>query len=237
MNGDDGRRYARPEDETGFTVVLRKHVESTPGALGAALVDGQGEAVDYAGDTIDPFELKVAAAHWRIVLDDINRGRVAVEGGATERLVVLTERRGFVLTSLPEGYALLSILRANAAMGHADRSLDATLRGLYREAGWASPPGAFRWHPIEVEIDPRARPHRVRIRHQWTPVIPIGRVMNGLQAGEVGWRVDIPAAECETTLVLGRDDRWYADLPLEGDAADDPVPQSAGATAPDKLTR
>lgn len=221
---DDGRRYSREEDETGFTAILRKHVEATPGALGAALVDGQGEAVDYAGETIDPFDLKVAAAHFRIVLNDIDGGRLAAEGGTTERLLVLTDKRGFVLTVLPEGYALLTILRANAALGHADRSIDVTLRGIYREAGWNAPPGAFRWHPIDVEIDARARPHRLRIRHQWTAVQPIGRVIGGLQPGEVGWRVDVPAAECETTLVLGRDDRWYADLPLEGDAADDPVP-------------
>lgn len=221
MNGEDSKRYARPEDETGFTGVLRKHVEQTPGALGAALVDGQGEAVDYVGDYIDPFDIKVAAAHFRIVLNDINDGRLAVEGGPTARLVVLTDKRGFVLTSLPEGYALLSILKANAALGHADRSIDATLRGIYREAGWPSPPGAFRWHPIDVEIDPRARPHRIRVRHQWTAVQPIGRVVHGLQPGEVGWRVDVPAAECEITLVLGRDDRWYGDLPLEGDEKDD----------------
>lgn len=224
MSGDEGKRYAREEDETGFTSVLRKHVEQTPGALGAALVDGQGEAVDYAGDYIDPFDIKVAAAHFRIVLNDIEAGKLTLEGGPTARLFVLTDKRGFMLTALPEGYALLSILKANAAMGHADRSIDMTLRGLYAEAGWSSPPGAFRWHPIDVEIDPRARPHRIRVRHQWTPVQPIGRVIHGLQPGEVGWRVDVPEAECEITLVLGRDDRWYADLPLEGDENDKDVP-------------
>jgi len=225
MNDLDGnKRYTRAEDETGFTLILRRHVDATPGALGAALVDSEGEAVDYAGDTIDPWDLKIAAAHWRIVLSDINRGKLTEQGGSTMRLMVLTEKRGFVLTALPDGYALLSILKANAALGHADRSLDATLRALYREACWSAPPDAFRWHAIDVEIDPRARPHKIRVRHQWTPVIPIGRVIAGLQPGEVGWRVDVPAAECETTLVLGRDDRWYADLPLEGDAADDPVP-------------
>lgn len=225
MNDTDGyKRYVRDADETAFTSILRAHVDATPGALGAALVDSEGEAVDYAGDTIDPFDLKIAAAHWRIVLSDIDRGKLAEQGGQTMRLVVLTERRGFVLTALPDGYALLSILRANAALGHADRALDATLRALYREACWDAPPDAFRWHAIEVEIDPRARPFRIRIRHQWTPVVPMGRVIAGLQPGEVGWRVDVPAAECETTLVLGRDDRWYADLPLQGDEADDPVP-------------
>lgn len=223
MSTDGEKRYTRAEDETGFTVILREHVAGTPGSIGAALVDGEGEAVDYAGDAIDPFDLKIAAAHWRIVLADIERGKLAAEGGSTIRLVVLTEKRGFVLTALPDGYALLSILQANAALGHADRALDGTLRALHREAGWAFPPGAFRWHPIEVEIDARARPTRVRIRHQWTEVVPIGRVAAGLQPGEVGWRVDIAAAECETTLVLGRDDRWYADLPLEGDERDNPL--------------
>jgi hypothetical protein len=223
-DGETAKRYARAEDETPFTVILRRHVDATPGALGAALVDSEGEAVDYAGDTIDPFDLKIAAAHWRIVLSDIERGKLAEQGGATTSLVVLTERRGFVLTALPDGYALLSILKANAALGHADRSVDMTLRALYREASWNAPPDAFRWHAIDVEIDPRARPFRIRIRHQWTLVTPIGRVIAGLQPGEVGWRVDVPAAECETTLVLGRDDRWYADLPLEGDQSDDPVP-------------
>lgn len=223
MNDSEvAKRYAREEDETAFTGILRRHVDATPGALGAALVDSEGEAVDYAGE-LEPFDLKIAAAHWRIVLSDIERGKLAEQGGRTMRLLVLTERRAFVVTSLQDGYALLSILRANAALGHGDRSLDSTLRALYREACWDAPPDAFRWHPIDVEIDPRARPFRIRIRHQWTAVIPIGRVAAGLQPGEVGWRVDVPAAECETTLVLGRDDRWYADLPLEGDEAEDPV--------------
>ncbi|MBI2394966.1 MAG: hypothetical protein HYV09_35680 [Deltaproteobacteria bacterium] len=222
-SGDGDKRYAREEHETGFTPILRQHVEATPGALGAALVDGEGEAVDYAGDTIDPFDLKIAAAHFRIVLSDIEKGKLAGEGGPTSRLLVLTDKRTFVLTALPEGYALLSILRANAALGHADRSLDGTLRALHREAGWAYPPGAFRWHPIDVEIDARARPHRIRVRHQWTAVEPIGRVVVGLQPGEVGWRVDVAAAGCETTLVLGRDDKWYADLPFEGDERDRPL--------------
>ncbi len=215
-------RWARVENETGFTTILAKHIAATPGALGAVLVDGEGEAVDYAGDAIEPFELKIAAAHWRIVLADIENGKMAAEGGSTQRLVVLTEKLGFLLDALPEGYALLSILRANAAFGHADRSLDATIRAIYREAGWQRPPGQFRWHPVDVEVDARARPHRIRVRHQWTDVNSMGRVAGGLQPGEVGWRVSIPEMDAEATLVLARDDRWYSDLSLEGDRDLDP---------------
>jgi hypothetical protein len=222
MSEDGARRYARVEDETAFTGILRRHVEATPGALGAVLVDAEGEAVDYVGDTLDPFDVKVAAAHWRIVLSDIERGRLAVEGGPTTRLVVSTDARGFVLTALPDGYALLSIVHANAALGHADRSLDETLRALHREAGWTCPPGAFRWHPLEVEVDARARPSRVRLRQRWTDVVPIGRIAVGLEPGEVGFRIHLPSGARETTLVLGRDDRWYADSPLDDDGTEAP---------------
>lgn len=217
------RTWAREEDETGFTVILKRHLAATPGAIGAALVDGEGEAVDYAGDRIDPFDLKVAAAHWRIVLQELDASALGARGGPTRRLTIHTDEQAFVLDALPEGYALLSILRANAAFGHADRSLDATLRALYREAGWRAPPGSFRWHPIDVQVDGRGRPTRIRIRHQWADVEPMGRIAGGLQSGETGWRVDVADAGCETTLVLARDEQWYADLPLEGEGDLDPV--------------
>jgi hypothetical protein len=208
--------FTREESETGFTAILSRHVAATPGAIGAALVDGEGEAVDYAGDSIDPFEIKIAAAHWRIVLGDIDKGKHGELFGSTRRLFVHTDQRAFVLDVLPDGYALLSILEAKASFGHADRALDATLRDLYREAGWNAPPGAFRWVPLDVELDARGRPIRVRVRKQWASVESMGRIIAGLQPGELGFRVSVPAAELELTLVRGRDERWYGDLPLEG---------------------
>ena len=39
---EDGKRYAREEHESGFTAILRAHVDATPGALGATLVDSEG---------------------------------------------------------------------------------------------------------------------------------------------------------------------------------------------------
>jgi hypothetical protein len=215
--------YARDEAETGFTGILARHLASTPGAIGAALVDAEGEAVDHVGQQIDPFDLKVAAAQWRIVLAAIDGGALGALGGPTERLVIRTDSRTFVVEALPDGYALLSILEPEATGAHEGRALDTTLREIYREAGWTAPPGAFRWHPMEVAVDDRGRPRRLRVRHQWTEVAPIGRVIAGLQPGEVGYRVDVVAGGVETTLVLGRDERWYADLPLEGEPGDEPT--------------
>ena len=205
--------FVREEHETGFTAILQRLLRATPGAIGAALVDGEGEAVDYAGDRIEAFDLKVAAAHWRIVLGEIDAGPLARRGGATRRLLVETTRRVFVIDALPEGYALLSVLRQrDGNVGHADRALDVALRDLYAEAGWPCPPDLFHWYEIEVRLGEADRPVSVRGASRWQAVRVIGRVATGLRGDEVGYRVGIEAAHCELTLVRGRDDRWYSDL-------------------------
>ncbi len=208
--------YAREEHETGFTAILLRLLRATPGAIGAALVDAEGEAVDYAGDRIEPFELKVAAAHWRIVLAEIELGALSKRGGATRRLSVETTRKVFVIDALPDGYALLSILAGDTATGgDADRALDVALRDLYVEAGWACPPDLFHWHEVDVKTGDGARPISVRSGKAWEAVRVIGRVATGLQQDEVGFRVGVGSEDCELTLVRGRDERWYADLPPE----------------------
>ncbi len=57
----------RDQETTSFTDILRRLLRATSGARAAALVDFEGETVDYAG-VLDPFELRIAAAHWQIVL-------------------------------------------------------------------------------------------------------------------------------------------------------------------------
>lgn len=204
--------FAREEHETGFTAILHRMVRATPGAIGAALVDAEGETVDYAGDHIEPFELKVAAAHWRIVLQEIEQGALTQRAGPPRRLSIETTRRLFVLDSLPEGYALLSVLHRDAGLAHADRALDVALRDLYVEAGWSCPPDLFRWHEIDVRLGDGGRPASVRSGQTWEPVRVIGRVATGLRRDEIGYRVGAEHAHCELTLVRGRDERWYADL-------------------------
>lgn len=204
--------FPREENGTGFTAILARLLAATPGALGAALVDASGEAVDYTGTGIDPYELKVAAAYWRIVLQDIDRGPLAARCGTTRCLMIQTGHLTFVLDALPEGYALLSILKRNAAYRHVDCVLDVALRELYQEGRWPMPPGRFRWHPVEVEVENFGRPIRVRGR-EWRPVHIIGTVAAGLVSGELGFRVGVHGSLLEMTLVLGRDRHWYADVP------------------------
>jgi hypothetical protein len=60
----------RLQERSVFTQILDRLVRLSPGAVGAALADREGECVDYAG-FVDPFEIKVAAAHWQIVLTTV----------------------------------------------------------------------------------------------------------------------------------------------------------------------
>ena len=207
--------HRREEDESGFTSILRRLIDATPGAIAAALVDAEGETVDYVGASLAPFDLKVAAAEFRIVLAQIERGKLSDHGGGTRRMEVRAARRTLVVDALPDGYALLSVLHANAAFGHANRALDAALQDLYREAGWNAPPELTRWHPVEVKVAPQGTPRLVRVDLGWRPVAVIGRVATGLQRGEIGYRVALQGSETEVTLVRGRDERWWADLARE----------------------
>ncbi len=207
------RTFARVEHETGFTRILARLVEATPGAIGVVLVDGEGETVDYSGNSVDPFELKVAAAHFRIIVNEIDHSKLPLHGGVTRRLTILGARRLFVIDCLPEGYALLSVLSHDAAQGHADRALGVTLRDLYREAGWSAQPGVLRWQELEVRCGDHERPEAIKVDIGWATVSVIGKVAAGLARGEVGYRIGIHGSAVEVTLVRGRDDRWYGDLP------------------------
>ncbi|GAC1351904.1 MAG: hypothetical protein NVSMB1_09440 [Polyangiales bacterium] len=203
--------FERAERVTTFTAILARLLRATRGALGAALVDAEGEAVDYGGSELDPDDLKIAAAHWRIVLQDIEGGAHTARWGAPTRLTVRTARRTFVMDALPDGYALLTVLHRRA-FGHAHRALDAALRDLYGEAGWASPPSASNWYEIEVETRGH-RPLRVRgAREQWHPLQVIGKVAVGLRRGELGYRVRV-LPDRELTFIFGLDGHWYGDVP------------------------
>jgi len=75
----------REQDTTPFNTILLRFCDATP-AVGAALVDHQGETVDFAG-VLDAFDIKVAAAEWRIVLDLVLGSRVASWPEANELLI------------------------------------------------------------------------------------------------------------------------------------------------------
>jgi len=203
---------SRDMDASAFEQILARLVSRVPGSIAALLVDGEGEAVDYhlARPRTAAFDARIAAAYWRIVLDEVtNSARL----GRPSMLAVRATCRGYYVHALADGYALVVVLGRRAPLGVSSRAVSVCERDLHREAGWKAPPLMRAWHEVEVTCDASGRPCRVRAPIAGAGVVRVlellGRVV-GLRATERGFRVRLEnGVEC--TLVRERRARWYAD--------------------------
>ncbi len=198
-------------EATSFARILHDLIARLPGAYACALVDLGGETVDYAG-VVQPFDVKVAAAHMRIILNDLD-GLGAL--GKSRWVVLRGERRSFVARQLPEGYALVVMLRRRAGFTASARAYAACEHALAAEAGWSPPKDVAPWFAVEVEVDRRGRPNRVDAGPTASAVVVevFGAVV-GLARGERGFRART-AMGGELTLVREPGNTWYADENLE----------------------
>jgi predicted regulator of Ras-like GTPase activity (Roadblock/LC7/MglB family) len=199
----------RDMDASPFSSILADLVTRLPGAFAAALVDHEGETVDYAGST-QPFEVKIAAAHWRIVMN-----QVVTEANFTDLrwIVVRGEKQSFILHALPDGYALIVILRKRAGFVPFARPISVCIRSLGTEAEWTMPeqkePRGHVWFDVRVDVDRRHRPERVFGDTGGHALEVLGAVV-GLRRRERGWRVRLESGK-ELTLVRELGGFWYAD--------------------------
>jgi hypothetical protein len=213
----------RDQPESAFASILEALVASVPGARGAALVDLLGETVDYAGRGA-PFDLRVAAAHWRIVLEE-TRSQTSFSG--LKWLAVRAARGTYVVHALPDGYALVLVLVRAAGLFGWDRAVGTCARALGEEAGrhWGSLSGPS-WFSVEVVSDARLRPRAIRLANELRPLEILGTLVRpaGPAAGgalpldlahrERGWRVRLETG-VEATLVREPGGVWYADEALD----------------------
>ncbi|AUX21825.1 hypothetical protein SOCEGT47_023140 [Sorangium cellulosum] len=201
------RRSGRPRDQapSSFTSILEDLLCAIPGAQAAALVDFEGETIDYAG-RLDPFDVKVSAAHWQIVLTEVAGSPI----GAPRQLTVRAHRRSYIVRQLQPGYALVIVLHPRAAFAASPRALEEADARLCAEAGWATS-RTTRWYCVDVETDAsdRGRPARLRGAGGWQPVEVMGSMV-GLGPREKGFRIRLPSG-AEMLLVRERMGRWFAD--------------------------
>ncbi|MDB4946034.1 MAG: hypothetical protein JWP97_5568 [Labilithrix sp.] len=202
----------RDMEMSAFAKILTDLLARVPGAFACALVDSGGETVDYAGKG-EVFDVKVAAAHMRILVNELERLGAL---GTPRALLVRGTKRTLLARILPDGYALVVLLRRRAGFAASTRAFAACERALAVEAGWPASTGGTAWFPVTVEVDPRGRPRRVG--QPGVETLVLGAVV-GLPPGEKGFRVRL-ATGGELTLVRERGDRWYAD---EAVAADRPA--------------
>jgi hypothetical protein len=200
----------RDTDTTAFTGMLTELIGRVPGAHAAALVDADGESVDYAGD-LDPFDVKVAAAHWRIVLGELDQvemlrgARVIVVRGAT---------RSFIVRSLPDRYAVVVVLRRGAGFSSSPRAFSVFERSLQDEAGIGRSRLPPAWTPVRVKRGARGRPEALLSKDGRCEVLEVLGAIVGLGRRDRGYRVRL-ATGFETTLVREPGGAWYADETTE----------------------
>ena len=198
-------------EATSFARILHDLIARLPGAYACALVDLGGETVDYAG-VVRPFDVKVAAAHMRIILNDLDEfGAI----GKPRWLVLRGERRSFVARQLPDGYALVVMLRRRAGFTASARAYAACERALAAEAGWSPRGDGASWVAVGVQVDRRGRPIVVDAGPTARAVlVEVFGAVVGLPRNEEGFRART-AAGGELTLVREAGNNWYADEDLE----------------------
>jgi hypothetical protein len=202
----------RDQAASSFSGILMALCEGT-GALGAVLVDRQGETVDYAG-YVDPYALKVAAAEWRLVLE---AARDVPHPGYTETqsIVVRGRKKTFAVQGLPAGYALVVEL-PRRSFGLSGRAVAEAVRAVELEASLGAPeetPASERWLRVEVRtaVGDRRRPEAVWLEGSWRPVVILGRHGGGLPTRrEIAYRARLPSGQ-EFTLVREPTGHWFAD--------------------------
>ena len=202
-------RAAPPRDQatSTFTEILERLIAATPGAVAAALVDAEGETVDYAG-RLDTFDLKIAAAHWQIVLFEITDTPTI---GVIRRITLRARSRGYVLRRMQDGYAVLIVLHPRASFAVSERALIEVEARLAVEAGWTPPDPESCWYSVAVQPEgrDRTRPSKMRVDGAWHHVDVMG-IVRGLSPREKGFRIRLPSG-AEMMLVRERLGRWFAD--------------------------
>ena len=127
-------RPKRHEALTGFTPLLWRVVDTVPGAVAAALVDEEGETVDFAGD-IDGEQIRLAGAYMGIFLNRFSMTKTMGRLGPMVEIRLRAQHGQFVSRPLGLGYQVTVLLEATATLPKLDDALDLALVALRLEAG------------------------------------------------------------------------------------------------------
>lgn len=197
---------ARDQNVTPFSEILER-LRAAAGAKSAALVDAEGETVDYSGRG-DPFDIRILAAEWRLVLQHLTDAKIL---GQSYELIVRAREKSFLVEALPEGYALVLEL-ARRSTGVSDRALAEARKRLLAEAGFPSekdPRG--NWSQVLVEEEPghSRRPLRMETeKEELQEVTVLGRIPTPDLLQERSFRVRLGNGQ-ECTLVREPLGKWY----------------------------
>jgi predicted regulator of Ras-like GTPase activity (Roadblock/LC7/MglB family) len=101
-----------------FKNLLSRLLEDIPGAVGAIIIDWEGEAVDQV-TRIDEYDIKVLGAHSGIILGMMRDALSRVEGGELNEVVICTEQNKIMMVPLTDEYLLILQLKQSAITARA----------------------------------------------------------------------------------------------------------------------
>jgi len=94
---------------TPFGAIIRRAVEATPGAVGGAFADPEGEMVDCFS-TVDKHDWAVLTAHYGVVMSHLQNAFGTWHYGGAEYFIAQHTKLDVVVWSVAHGYyALLAI--------------------------------------------------------------------------------------------------------------------------------
>lgn len=117
---------------TPFRRILKRAVEATPHAIGAAFAAADGEMVDsYC--TIDPHEWAVITAHYGVVLSHLAAAFGTWHFGGPEYFIAQHHKLEVVVFTVDAGYFALLAFDEPANLAHAINQLRLAAAELRRE--------------------------------------------------------------------------------------------------------
>lgn len=207
------RGAARDQSDSPFSAILGRLCDDS-GALAAALVDSEGETVDYAG-LLSPYEIKVAAAEWRIVLTVVHESRLPGFRHVTG-MTVRGQTRSFLIEAMPDGYAIAMCLPRHG-FNVSRRALAQAMRELGQEAGLTLPEARtqLNWARVQVRTPAESRllrrPDAIWLKGEWSPLTILGRYQaRDLSRSELGYLARLSSG-AEVFLVREALGVWFID--------------------------
>jgi hypothetical protein len=217
-------------DASPFAALLEDLLDAMPYLRGGAIVDFEGETVDFAGE-VDTFDLRVAAATMQLMLSDL---RQAAHFADLLEVRLTTGKQGYVVRVLDASYSLVLIPRPLATFVLSERVLLEVEHRILIEAG-LSPRAPLDWFRAEVLLDGRRRPAKIRAAASlldvepptWLDVEVLGSVVERAAAPRA-FRVRLESGAELTLLREGRG-LWFVDGPIADGTERRPYASELGA--------
>jgi hypothetical protein len=206
------RAAARDQSDSAFSSILGRLCDDC-GALAAALVDAEGETVDYAG-LLDPYDIKIMAAEWRIVLAVVEEARTLLLRGVSS-ISVRARGRSYLIEAMPDGYAIALRLPRHS-FNVSRRALSQAVREIGSEAAIELPEARTQLHWARVHVrtpdrQDQLRPDAIWLGDRWSPITILGRYQaRDLRRSERGYLARLVTG-AEVFLVREPLGVWFID--------------------------